>query len=384
MLHRSRRPADRWLLSPLLLLLVGASAAHARQVERQPDRRASALAHLLYRDARNQHQLRRPLLRRQAERRIRTVASALARRGLGLADVSIRLDDPREVARLKQAAYLLRGARKGSADYALRAKVLSRLREARREVLGLPKSARGYTRIIPGGEPELWLNLLNPSWRHVGALLTTIAHERRHVLDIRLARRLEAERASLQAQPSAPDRDRRIPGLQKAIARLMSTPEAETRAFFAQAQARARVDLAPGAYHRAPSELDHLYPPARLNRALIDGYLRGARQRLAPRLSQASVAQRRAVARYLDGYRKTLAAQAAAYYHGKRSDGRAAPERLDRYNSAAGQLLERAKAASETKAEVPGDSLAHLLGRADAITGQPATTGALRLIGLER
>ena len=206
-----------------------------------------------------------------------------------------------------------------------------------------------------------------------------IAHEQRHLVDIKHALRLERQLAEL-APGSAAAAGReaaRLDRIKRQLASLWSHPLAEARAFAAQARALGLAGQPLGNFWRAPQggPMDETYPPDKLNRALIQGYLAGLGQAAGAALRQASPEQRAGARSYLRGYRNILAAQAEAYVQARRADAGRDPGALARYRENASRLLEQAP-------ELPaagglGAEPAFALGQADAIRGAAPRLGAL-------
>jgi hypothetical protein len=348
-----------------MALLVVAPAIAASKVD--PDQRAIAEAIHLREVAQSLRMFRVPLLKQRA---LSNVALSLDwLEGLGIKvdrSVSIAVDSTREYTLLRKAGTLLRGAKPGSAAYALRREVTLRALELQRTSYGLPKGMLAYT----NGEAtptELVINLDDPTFNNPSQFFPLIAHEYRHVHDLARVARLEQ---IIGQSPAHPNRER----LEKKIARLLSRPHAETRAFFAQAFSLGRSGRPLGFWWRAPdgTELDLAYPPAALNKALIKGYFQGLTKTIAAQMRDASPEQKQIAASYLRGYRLALEQQADAFFDAMRKDEARDPEAIQRYNAAAKEILatvEKTLAGSSGGSPLTVEG-AFLLGQADAIVAK--------------
>jgi hypothetical protein len=296
-------------------------------------------ARALFARAANLRQLRLPLLRRRARRKIQRALVELQHLGLGVdRRVPIVLDSCREYRLLCRASELLRGAPRGSTAHRLYGQAMSRALVLRVQSFLLPREMCAYTS-FDRGRCELVINLDNPFFERHDRLLAILAHERQHLIDVVRAERLEA------------------PG------------RAETRAFWAQALALGLADRFLGNWWRAPrgTQLDLIYPPRRLNRALIAGYLLGARRRAAQALQACTTEQRELAQCYLDGYRAVLARQAHAYHRAFRSDDRADPSTITRYHQTRSRILAEVQQRLQQQSLLT-PQLATLLGQTDAYT----------------
>lgn len=294
-------------------------------------------ARILFQRANNLRQLRLPLLRRRARRKIQRALDELQHLGLGVdRRVPIVLDSSREYRLLRRASDLLRGAHRGSAARRLYGQAMSRALALRFQTFLLPREMCAYTS-LDRGRCELVINLDNPFFERHDRLLSILAHERQHLIDLARSERF-----------GEPDR-------------------AETRAFRAQALALGLADRFLGNWWRAPrgTQLDLIYPPRRLNQALIAGYLLGVRRRAARILQACNNEQRELAQCYLDGYRAVLARQAYAYHRAFRSDDQADPSTITRYHQTRARILDDVQQRLQQHPLLT-PQLATLLGQTDA------------------
>jgi len=367
----------------LLLLTTAPMAAPARQA---PGPKAVAEAGKLYRRAVNLRTNRVPLRLRVARRNITKASNQLRRMGVKVdRRVPVKFDTSQEYALMRQTAKLLRGTPKGTAAYDMRRDALLRARQLKRTIFGLPRNMRAYANGA-GGKAELIINLDNAFYAKPNRLLPILAHEYRHVRDIKRALRIEKVLASAElkaAQPGTPQAARKA-RLQQRLDLLWSQPRAETRAFAAQAQAQGMAGKALGSWWRAPTspQMDQAYPPARLNRALLKGYFKGISKRISAAMRQAPARNRELARRYLVGYRDVLKSQSSAYYQAVRKDDQRDPAAIERYNAAKSKTLQRAGRIL-TRPAAMTSSRAHLAGQTDAYQGTAPLQRVQQILALD-
>jgi hypothetical protein len=353
---------NRWICrtSWALVALLVAGSALART---PPTPKAVAEARHLCEVARELRLVRIPLLQRRATANINQSLDQLERIGVKIdRRVPIIFDSARELTLLRQAGALLRGATPGSDAYALHKQVTMRARELHHTTFGMPRGMVAYTNGAKE-QTELLINLDNPTFGKPAQLFPVVAHEHRHVRDLARSRRLEQ---AIEKTPDGVERQR----LEGKLAIVLSHPLAETRAFRAQAFALGRLGKPLGIWWRAPQspEIDGSYPPAKINKALVQGYFDGISQTMGSAMRDASPARRQIAASYLRGYRLALEQQADAYYQKVRADAQRDPQAIDRYNAAAGEILKRVEKTLGGSAPL-GAAQAFLVGQADAIVG---------------
>ncbi len=358
------------MVAGLLLLLTTATvAAPARPA---PTPQAVTEAGKLYRRAANLRTNRVPLRRRVAARNIRRASNQLRRLGVKVdRRVPVHFDSTQEYALLRKTGALLRGVPKGSSAYAMRRDALVRARKLKRTSYGLPRNMRAYANGA-SGHAELIINLDNAFYAKPQRLVPILAHEYRHVRDIKRALGIEKVLTTAElknARPGTPQAVRKVK-LQRRLDLLWSQPRAETRAFHAQAQAQGLAGNALGNWWRAPQgpQMDQAYPPARLNKALIKGYFKGISKSISSAMRQAPAAKRDVARRYLVGYRDVLKSQSSAYYQAVRKDDQRDPAAIQRYNKVKAGTLKQHRDL-KTQAGPLNSRRAHLAGQSDAYRG---------------
>ncbi len=359
-----------WLVAATLLSLTPAAmAAPARQA---PSAKAVVEAGRLYRRAANLRTHRLPLRQRVASRNILRASDKLRRMGVKVDKrVPVKFDSTQEYALLRRTSKLLRGASKGSVAYTMRKNALQRARKLKRTSYGLPRGMRAYANGI-SGKAELVINLDNAFYAKSGRLLPILAHEYRHIGDIKRALGIEKVLAMAElknARPGTPQAARKG-RLQRRVDLLWSHPRAETRAFHAQAQAQGLAGDSLGMWWRAPHspQMDKTYPPAPLNRALLKGYFKGISKNISAAMRQAPAEKRDLARRYLRGYRDVLKSQSGAYYQAMRKDDQRDPAAIQRYNASKSQLLKQA-AQVLTQPGPLNSRRAYMAGQTDAYQG---------------
>ena len=379
------RPTRLLLVVPLTVLTLLVDVVSARPAPPSPS--AVARASRLVGQARNLRQLRVPLRRRVATKNMHRAVTRLQRIGVKIdTRTPVVLDSGQEYGLLRQAGKLLRGASKGSAAYQLRKEALLRARKLHKTTYRLPRGMRAYAN-GDKGHAELVINLDSAFYAKPQRLQPILAHEYRHIGDIKRALHLEKllQRPELKnAKPGTRQHARKVK-FQNQVAALWSHPRAETRAFFAQARAQGLAGQPIGMWWRAPQggAMDRTYPPAQLNRALIDGYFKGLSQSLSSAMRQASPEKRALASRYLRGYRGVLQQQASAYFSAVRKDERRDPAAIERYNAGKSTLLRQA---GEVLTQ-PGPlttARALMAGQTDAYQGTAPTQRALQILGAAR
>ena len=367
-----------------LLLATGAATATPRPAKKAPGPGDLRRARTLIQRAQNLRQLRVPLRQRQATRNIGRAVDQLRRHGVKIdRRVPVVLDSGQEYGLLRQASKLLRGASRGSAAYALRKRAVLRARKLQRTTYRLPRGMRAYAN-GQKGHAELVINLDSSFYAKPQRLRPILAHEYRHIGDIKRALRLEqllAQPALANAAPGTKAHVRKQK-LQRQVKALWSHPRAEARAFYAQARAQGLAGEPLGMWWRAPQggAMDQAYPPAQLNRALIKGYFKGLSQSISTAMRQATPQKRAQAARYLRGYGDVLKHQASAYHAAVRKDDRRDPAAIERYNSAKTQLLQQAGRVLTTPAPMTIQR-AQMAGQTDAYQGTAPTARVLQILG---
>ncbi len=382
---RPRRLRDLFVALAGLLVLLTSAAVPARSARPVPSQQTVSAAHQLYNKAKNLRDLRIPLRARVATRRINWAYDKL--QGVGMKvnrQVPIVLDTTQEYRLLRQTSTMLRGARKGSAAYDLRRKAVTRAFQLHRGLYKMPKGMRAFASAEgKQGKPELAINLDNPFYNKADRLLPIIAHEQRHMRDIGRAQRLESILAQPALRDAAPGtrQHHRKQRLQAKVDALWSSARAETSAFQTQAQALARVGWPLGNWWRSiqNSPIDKVYPPARLNRALVKGYLQGIARSIGTTMRDATPKQRGLTRRYLAGYKSVLKSQSTAFFEGVRKDGRKNPALLEQYKVDRAQTLQQA-AGTQGQALTPRS--AFLAGQAAAYRGVAALGPARQILGV--
>jgi hypothetical protein len=290
--------------------------------------------------AQNLRTLRVPLRRARAIKNILGVTQRLVHAGVKInKKVSLNLETSQEYTLLRQVGKLLRGAPRGSKAHTVRKEALTRAFELHRSILKMPRGMLAYT-----NGKQVSFNIDNAFFGKPKELLPIVAHEHQHVFDIHRANRLEAmlKKPELaNAKPGSAQHKRALK-LQEKVDRLWSTPNAETRAFKAQAKALAQAGEPLGVGWRAlqGGAIDQAYPPKQLNKALVEGYYKGLNMKLGKAMKEASPGRRRLAQGYLRGYKKGLQAQASAYFHGARRDGHADAGALASYNQSVQKILD--------------------------------------------
>ena len=374
----------------VLGLVVGtASAGPGRSPKRStrpaPDRQTVARARQLVDRAQNLRRLRLPLRKRVARRNINRALDRLQQLGVKVDRAVPRvLDSSQEYTLLRQAGALLRGAPKGSNAYALRKQAVTRARVLKRTIYGLPRNMWAYSN-GDKGRAELAINLDNPFYSKPAKLLPILAHEYRHIGDIKQALRLEQILKQPELANAAPGSRQaaRKQRLQQRVKLLWSHPRAETRAFTAQARAQGLAGAPLGMWWRAPQggPMDQAYPPARLNSALLKGYFKGISQSISVAMKQATPEKRDLARRYLASYKGVLKQQSGAYFSAVRKDDQRDPGAIERYNATKAKLLTRA--ASELNAPGPlTRQRAQLAGQTDAYQGTAPNQRVKQILGL--
>ncbi len=372
------------LLAQLAGLMLLGSAASARPA---PTTGAVARARRLVGQAANLRQLRVPLRQRVANRNINRAVTRLQRIGVKIdTRTPVVLDSGQEYGLLRQAGKLLRGAPRGSAAYALRKEALLRARKLHKTTYRLPRGMRAYAN-GDKGHAELVINLDSAFYAKPKRLQPILAHEYRHIGDIKRALHLEKvlQKPELKnARPGTRQHARKLK-FQKQVAALWSHPRAETRAFFAQARAQGLAGQPLGNWWRAPQggAMDRTYPPAQLNRALIDGYFKGLSQSLSSAMKQASPEKRALAGRYLRGYRGVLRQQSSAYFAGVRKDDARDPAAIERYNAGKTSLLRQAGEVLTRPGPLTA-ARAKMAGQTDAYQGAAPTQRVLQILGASR
>jgi len=373
------------LLTLLVLATLLSSTVAARTLRAPPSKQTITEASRLYARAKNLQELRIPLRTRRVTRNIGWAYNKL--QGLGMRvnrNVPIVLDTTQEYRLLRQTSAMLRGARKGTKAHTLRKKAVTRAFELHRQLYKLPKGMHAYASVEGRkGKPELVINLDNPFFNKADRLLPIVAHEQLHMRDIGRALRLGAILAQPELRDARPGtrQHRRKQKLQAKVDTLMSSSKAETRAFRTQARALALAGWPVGNWWRAPqgTAIDTIYPPDKLNRALVKGYMQGIGRSLSSQMRTAEPKQRTLARRYLAGYKAVLRSQATAYVAAVRKDDRRDQAPMERYKVNRTQTLQRAGTALNGSASLTADS-AYMIGQADAYSGAAPTTRAQQLL----
>jgi hypothetical protein len=383
---RPRRQRDLIVALAGLLVLLTSAGVTARSTRPAPSPKTVSAARQLYSKARNLRDLRIPLRARVITRRINWAYDKLAGVGFKInRKVPIVLDTTQEFRLLRQTSAMLRGARKGSAAYDLRRKAVTRAFQLHRGLYKMPRNMRAYASAEgKQGKPELVLNLDNPFYNKADRLLPIVAHEQRHMRNIGRAHRLESILAQPALRDAAPGtkQHHRKRRLQAKVDALWSSPRAESRAFQTQAQALARVGWPLGNWWRSiqNAPIDAVYPPARLNRALVKGYLQGIARSIGTTMRDAPPKQRGLTRRYLAGYKSVLRSQATSFFAAARKDGQQNPALLEQYKVDRSRTLQRAEAAPQGQTLTPRS--AFLAGQADAYRGIAALAPAQKILGV--
>ena len=366
------------------LLLVAGAAAAGPAPRAAPRPEAVSRARVLVKRADNLRHLRVPLRQRRAARSIGQAVGRLRRLGVKIdTRVPVVLDSAQEYGLLRQASKLLRGAPKGSPAYDLRKKAVVRARKLHKTTYRLPRNMRAYAN-GDKGHAELVINLDSAFYAKPKRLQPILAHEYKHIGDIKRALRLEKmlQQPGLANAKQGTKQYARKQKFQQQVKVLWSRPRAETRAFFAQARAQGLAGQPLGMWWRAPQggAMDKGYPPAQLNRALIKGFFKGLTQSVSSAMRDASPEKRALAGRYLRGYRGVLTQQASAYFAAVRKDDRRDPAAIERYNAGKSTLLQEAGRLLTQPGPLT-TKRALMAGQTDAYQGTAPTQRVLQILG---